>query len=173
MVERSGLEMLRPRERRSPRMPNQTNPLIEARVLAFAIAHPVLGPRRISATLAQARDKGYVETLFQRRRTFENINNPNRNLREFSERAAVNAPIQGSASDLIKLAMIRIQRWIESENLPIRMLLQVHDELVFEMPEDQVSQYLPEVLRQMEEVYTLNVPLRVDAHSGTNWMEAK
>ena len=62
---------------------------------------------------------------------------------------------------------------VESENLPIRMLLQVHDELVFEMPEDQVSQYLPEVLRQMEEVYTLNVPLRVDAHSGTNWMEAK
>ena len=127
----------------------------------------------MEATLAQARDKGYVETLFQRRRTFENINNPNRNLREFSERAAVNAPIQGSASDLIKLAMIRIQRWIESENLPIRMLLQVHDELVFEMPEDQVSKYLPEVLRQMEEVYTLNVPLRVDAHSGTNWMEAK
>ena len=129
--------------------------------------------RYMETTLEQARDKGYVETLFQRRRTFENINNPNRSLREFSERAAVNAPIQGSASDLIKLAMIRIQRWIVEESLPIDMLLQVHDELVFEMPEDAVDTYLPEILRQMEQVYTLSVPLRVDAHSGINWKEAK
>lgn len=129
--------------------------------------------RYMESTLEQARDKGYVETLFQRRRTFENINNPNRSLREFSERAAVNAPIQGSASDLIKLAMIRIQHWITEEGLPIDMLLQVHDELVFEMPEDAVDTYLPEILRQMEQVYTLSVPLRVDAHSGINWKEAK
>ena len=129
--------------------------------------------RYMETTLEQARNKGYVETLFQRRRTFENINNPNRSLREFSERAAVNAPIQGSASDLIKLAMIRIQHWITEENLPIDMLLQVHDELVFEMPENAVEEYLPEILRLMEQVYTLSVPLRVDAHSGINWKEAK
>ncbi len=127
----------------------------------------------MNTTLEQAREKGYVETLFQRRRTFDNINHPNRNLREFSERAAVNAPIQGSASDLIKLAMIRIQRWIESEKLPISMLLQVHDELVFEVPENHLNDYLPEILRQMEQVHELRVPLKVDAHSGKNWMEAK
>ncbi len=129
--------------------------------------------RYMDQTLVQAREKGYVETLFQRRRTFDNINNPNRALREFSERAAVNAPIQGSASDLIKLAMIRIQQWIAQEKLPFKMLLQVHDELVFEMPEHQVNDYLPEIIRQMEQVYTLSVPLRVDAHFGKNWMEAK
>ncbi len=127
----------------------------------------------MQATLDLARTQGYVETLFQRRRNLEDINNPNRGLREFAERMAINSPIQGSASDLIKLAMIRIQNWIEVEKLPIQMLLQVHDELVFEIPSNELETYLPEIQRQMEEVYTLKVPLKVDIHSGSNWMEAK
>lgn len=124
-------------------------------------------------TLAFAREHGYVETLFQRRRPLEDINNPNRNLREFSERVAINSPLQGTASDLIKLAMIRIQKWIEAEKSPVRLLLQVHDELVFEMPEHLLASTIPPIQEMMEQVVNLKVPLQVDVHSGPNWMEAK
>lgn len=127
----------------------------------------------MQATLEFARKHGYVETLFQRRRNLEDINHPNRNLREFSERVAINSPLQGTASDLIKLAMIRIQNWIHASGQPIQMLLQVHDELVFEMPEALLETAVPEIRRQMEEVWPLKVPLKVDTHAGINWMEAK
>lgn len=124
-------------------------------------------------TLEFARKHGYVETLFQRRRNLEDINHPNRGLREFSERVAINSPLQGTASDLIKLAMIRIHAWLKASGEPIEMLLQVHDELVFEMPESLLAKAIPEIKRQMEEVWPLKVPLQVDAHAGINWMEAK
>lgn len=123
--------------------------------------------------LTFAREHGYVETLFGRRRYLDDINNPNRGLREFSERIAVNSPLQGTASDLIKLAMIHIHNWIKDEKLPIDLLLQVHDELVFEMPEDLLGEAIPAITRQMEDVWQLKVPLKVDAHSGSNWMDAK
>ncbi|HEY9843423.1 MAG TPA: DNA polymerase, partial [Candidatus Obscuribacterales bacterium] len=124
-------------------------------------------------TLEFARKHGYVETLFQRRRNLEDINHPNRSLREFNERVAINSPLQGTASDLIKLAMIRIHDWIQDSGQPIDLLLQVHDELVFEMPESLLASAIPELRRQMEEVWPLSVPLKVDAHAGSNWMEAK
>ena len=124
-------------------------------------------------TLDFARKNGYVETLLHRRRNLEDINHPNRNIREFNERAAINSPLQGSASDLIKLAMIQIQNWIQAENLPVSILMQVHDELVFEMPEGLLSEMVPKIKQQMEDVYSLKVPLKVDVHTGSNWMEAK
>ncbi|MEZ0373116.1 MAG: DNA polymerase I, partial [Candidatus Sericytochromatia bacterium] len=109
-------------------------------------------------TLEFARKHGYVETLFQRRRNLEDINHPNRSLREFNERVAINSPLQGTASDLIKLAMIRIHDWIQDSGQPIDLLLQVHDELVFEMPESLLASAIPELRRQMEEVWPLSVP---------------
>lgn len=129
--------------------------------------------RYMSETLDFARKHQYVETLFHRRRNLSDINHPNRNIREFNERVAINSPLQGSASDLIKLAMIHIQAWIQREALPLKMLMQVHDELIFEMPEAKLAEWMPEIARQMEEVCTLKVPLKIDAHAGANWMEAK
>lgn len=127
----------------------------------------------INKTLAFARDKGYVETLFGRRRPLPDIHHPTRNLREFAERIAINSPLQGTAADLIKRAMIQIHAWIEAEGLPIEMLLQVHDELLFEMPLAELERLLPEIRRRMEEVWPLKVPLRVDIHHGANWRDAK
>lgn len=124
-------------------------------------------------TLEFARKNGFVETLFGRRRNLEDINHPNRSVREFAERVAINSPLQGTASDLIKLAMIRIHDWLKASGEPIDMLLQVHDELVFEMPESLLESAIPAITRQMEDVWTLKVPLKVDAHSGINWKEAK
>jgi len=124
-------------------------------------------------TLEFAREKGYVETLFGRRRPLADIHHPTRNLREFAERIAINSPLQGTASDLIKLAMIRIQNWIDREQLPISILLQVHDELLFEIPLAVYEQVIPQIRAQMEEVWPLKVPLKVDIHAGANWMEAK
>jgi len=124
-------------------------------------------------TLVFAREKGYVETLFGRRRNLPDIHNPTRNLREFAERIAINSPLQGTASDLIKLAMIRIQNWLKTSGLPVQMLLQVHDELLFEMPTALYAEVLPQIRSYMEDVYPLKVPLRVDIHHGANWMETK
>lgn len=129
--------------------------------------------RYMQQILGFAREHGYVETLFGRRRNLEDINHPNRGIREFNERVAINSPLQGTASDLIKLAMIQIHNWIQSTQQPIEMLLQVHDELVFEMPEALLESAIPELKRLMEDVYSLCVPLKVDAHAGLNWMEAK
>jgi DNA polymerase-1 len=124
-------------------------------------------------TLVFAREKGYVETLFGRKRNLPDIHNPTRNLREFAERIAINSPLQGTASDLIKLAMIRIQSWLKSSGLPVQMLLQVHDELLFEMPTALYDEVMPQIRDYMEAVHPLKVPLRVDIHKGANWMETK
>lgn len=121
----------------------------------------------------QARQDGYVKTLLQRRRYLPEIAASNYNLRSFAERTAMNTPIQGTAADIIKLAMVRMAERLAEENLRSRMLLQVHDELVFEVPEDELElmgKLVPEV---MEGALALDVPLKVDVEYGSNWYEAK
>jgi DNA polymerase-1 len=120
-----------------------------------------------------ARDNGYVETLFGRRRYIPEIKDKNFNLRAFAERTAQNTPLQGSAADLIKIAMIRIHAALRSEGLASRLLLQVHDELVLEAPEAEVEAAVRLVRTHMEGAAQLNVPLVVDVGVGPNWLEAK
>lgn len=119
-----------------------------------------------------ARKQGYVTTLFNRRRYLPDIQHENRVIRAEAERMAVNTPIQGTAADLIKKAMINIHQRMRQENLRSRMLLQVHDELVFEVPEGELDPIIPMIREEMEGVYALRVPLKVDIHYGRNWEEA-
>ena len=123
-----------------------------------------------------ARDHGYVETITGRRRYLKDIESRNAVVRGHSERNAVNAPIQGSAADIIKLAMIEVDRAIRAANMNSKMLLQVHDELQFEVPEAHVDDTIARAREVMEgaahpAVY-LEVPMVVDAGQGTNWAEA-
>jgi DNA polymerase I len=122
--------------------------------------------------IAQARAQGYVTTLLQRRRYLPEINDRNRTIREAAERTAINMPFQGSAADLIKLAMVRLHQQIESEHLPCPLLLQIHDELLFEIPANAVDEMIPRIKATMEGVWPLHVPLTVDVGQGTNWAEA-
>jgi DNA polymerase-1 len=120
-----------------------------------------------------ARQQGYVETLFKRRRYIPEMKERNFSLRAYGERNAQNSPLQGSAADLIKLAMVKIHRAIRERGLAGRMLLQVHDELVFEVPPDEVQAMTQLVREHMENVVALRVPLVVDIGIGPNWLEAK
>jgi DNA polymerase-1 len=120
-----------------------------------------------------ARENGYVTTISGRRRRIPEIDSRNRNAREFAERTAINTPVQGSAADLIKLAMIRIAKFLESENLKSRLLLQVHDELVFEVSEAELDKVSQNVRLLMENALPLDVPVKVDIAVGKNWLEAK
>jgi DNA polymerase-1 len=120
-----------------------------------------------------ARERGYVETLLGRRRYIPEIREKNFNMRSYGERNAQNSPLQGSAADLIKLAMIRIHTMVAEQTLGSRMLLQVHDELVFEVPADEVDVMTALVKREMEGVMELAVPLVADVGVGPNWLEAK
>ncbi|MFL5402450.1 MAG: DNA polymerase I [Gemmatimonadales bacterium] len=120
-----------------------------------------------------ARQQGYVETLFKRRRYIPEIKERNFSLRAYGERNAQNSPLQGSAADLIKLAMVRIHRAIRDRELSGRMLLQVHDELIFEAPPEEVEAMTELVRSHMENVVELRVPLVVDIGVGPNWLEAK
>ena len=120
-----------------------------------------------------ARQQGYVETLFKRRRYIPEIKERNFSLRSYGERNAQNSPLQGSAADLIKLAMVGIHHAIREQGLAGRMLLQVHDELVFEVPPDEVEVMTQLVREHMENVVQLQVPLVVDIGVGPNWLEAK
>lgn len=129
--------------------------------------------RYMDDIVKQARENGYVTTLLQRRRYLPEINASNFNLRSFAERTAMNSPIQGTAADIIKLAMVKLADRMREENVRSRMLLQVHDELVFEVPEDELDlmkQLVPDV---METAIELDVPLKVDVSYGVNWYEAK
>lgn len=121
----------------------------------------------------QAREKGYVESLFGRRRYFPGINDRNFVVRSRAEREAINMPIQGTASDIVKIAMIRVARALESEGLETKMIMQVHDELLFEAPAGEVKSAFEIIKREMEAAATLDVPLVVDLGSGDNWMDAK
>ena len=120
-----------------------------------------------------AREQGYVETLLGRRRYITDIRDKNFNVRAFAERTAQNTPLQGSAADLIKVAMRRIHDALRAGAFRTRMLLQVHDELVFEAPENEVERVRPLVTELMEGAATLSVPLVVDVGVGKNWLEAK
>ncbi len=119
----------------------------------------------------QAHDTGYVETLYGRRLYLPEINDRNGSRRQAAERVAINAPLQGTAADIIKLAMIDIHAQI-AERDDVRMIMQVHDELVFEINEDVVDQWLPKLQQRMENIVELNVPLKVEGGIGTNWDEA-
>jgi len=123
-------------------------------------------------TRETARRQGYVETLFGRRLHTSEINAANMNRRQAAERAAINAPMQGTAADLIKLAMLAVDRWITESGLDVRMIMQVHDELVFEIGETVVETAREPIRRAMSEVATLSVPLVVDVGIGDNWDEA-
>jgi DNA polymerase-1 len=115
---------------------------------------------------------GYVETMLKRRRYLPEIRSTNRQIREFAERTAINTPIQGSAADMIKLAMIDIHGWIESEKVPARMILQVHDELVFEVSETVVAEISQKIKELMTRAMSLQVPLLVETGFGAHWLDA-
>ncbi|MBI5216429.1 MAG: DNA polymerase I [Ignavibacteriae bacterium] len=126
----------------------------------------------IDATIAQARQTGYVSTLLGRRRFFPDINNKNQSIRGNAERQAINMPIQGTAADMIKLAMIRIHKMIIDSGLKIQMLLQVHDELVFESSKNDVEAGKKLIIQGMKEALPLSVPVEVEINAGRNWFEA-
>ena len=126
----------------------------------------------IEDTLTSARETGYVETIFGRRRYLPDINSKNGTVRSLAERTAVNAPIQGTSADIIKMAMINVGRRIESEGLKSRMVLQIHDELVFDAVAEEVETLERIVREEMENVTVLSVPLTVECNHGSNWLEA-
>ncbi|MBP9924659.1 MAG: DNA polymerase I [Cyclobacteriaceae bacterium] len=119
-----------------------------------------------------ARDKEYVETILGRRRYLRDINSRNITTRGFAERNAINAPIQGSAADIIKIAMIQIHKWLEREKLKTKMTMQVHDELVFDLHKDEVDIVKPKVMELMKSAVILEVPMEVEVGVGENWLEA-
>ena len=127
-------------------------------------------------TKAFAKKHGYVLTLFGRKCHYPDIANSNPSIRAFNERAAINARLQGTAADIIRRAMIRIEPALAKAKLKAQMLLQVHDELIFEVPEDEVAKTLPVVKTVMEDApmpaVSLSVPLQVDARAAHNWDEA-
>ncbi len=126
----------------------------------------------IDRSLEAAREKGYVTTLMNRRRYLPDIKSQNRSIRQFAERIAINAPIQGTAADLIKVAMIRIHRRLIQEGRETKLTLQIHDELVFEVPEGELEEARTMVKEEMEGVMKLSIPLKVDMGVGKNWAEA-
>ena len=128
--------------------------------------------RFIDQTLEAAKKSGYVTTLFNRRRPLPELQAANGAIRSAGERIAINMPIQGSAADLIKSAMIKIARRLKTEGHRTRMILQIHDELLFEVPEQEAAVVSALVKEEMENVMALSVPITVDARIGKNWMEA-
>ena len=123
-------------------------------------------------TREQARQRGYVETLFGRRLYLPEINSRNKTRAQAAERTAINAPMQGSAADIIKLAMLRVSDWLQADDIGARLIMQVHDELVLEVAEEQVDRVCAGLCGLMSEAAELEVPLLVDAGSGANWDEA-
>ena len=129
--------------------------------------------RYMDAVVEQARETGYVETLFHRRRDLPELSSSNRNLRAFGERVALNMPIQGTAADIMKLAMIAVWKGLRETIPEARLVLQVHDELIVECPEEKAAAVAQLLTEKMEHVVSLAVPLTADAHWGKNWLEAK
>ncbi|HOX93457.1 MAG TPA: DNA polymerase, partial [Syntrophales bacterium] len=126
----------------------------------------------LDAVLEQARKEGFVTTLLNRRRNLPEIRSANIAVRQFAERTAVNTPIQGTAADLIKIAMVNLARILERKKMKSAMIMQVHDELVFEVPLEEKEDAVSLIRKEMEEVITLRVPLRVGIAWGNNWDEA-
>lgn len=127
----------------------------------------------LDRAVASAREEGFAETIFGRRRYIPELRDRNFNIRAFGERTAQNTPIQGSAADLIKIAMIRVSERLKEGQFRSAMLLQVHDELVFEAPTDELSEVTEMVRREMESAAELQVPLVVEVGIGPNWLESK
>lgn len=148
-------------------------PRAEAKELidGYFITYPDV-KKYMDASILKARKMGYVETLFGRKRTLPDINSQNGVVRGFAERNAINAPIQGTAADIIKIAMVRIQNKIEEENLQAKMTMQVHDELNFTVPTTELECVRQIVVEQMEQAIKLRVPLIADCGVGENWLEA-
>ena len=121
----------------------------------------------------KAREMGYVETLLHRRRDLPELKSSNFNLRSFGERVALNMPVQGTAADVMKLAMVAVHKRLKAENLQARLVLQVHDELIVECPEEEAETVAKLLEEEMEHVVSLSVPLTAEAHWGKNWLEAK
>ncbi|MGH7370038.1 MAG: DNA polymerase, partial [Candidatus Methylomirabilaceae bacterium] len=126
----------------------------------------------IDRTILEARERGLVTTIWGRRRAIPELQSANPAVRQLGERLAVNSPIQGSAADLIKLAMIRIFRRLKTNGLRTRMILQIHDELLFEVPEAELEAARTVAIEEMERAATLKVALKVDIGVGLNWAEA-
>jgi DNA polymerase-1 len=122
--------------------------------------------------IAQARELGYVETILKRRRYLPDIHSANAVVRGFAERNAINAPIQGSAADIIKLAMVAVQKAMSKEKLQSKMILQVHDELVFDVHQDEIEQMQLLVKTAMEQAVSMEVPMEVEMKTANNWLEA-
>ena len=127
----------------------------------------------METVVREAKDKGYVETLFHRRRELPDINSRNFNIRNFAERTAINSPIQGSAADILKIAMINLDKALEEGGYEAKMLLQVHDEIVLEVPKAELAAIKKLVTDTMQSAIQLSVPLIADENDGETWYEAK
>jgi DNA polymerase-1 len=125
----------------------------------------------IEKSLEEARQNGYAMTLLHRRRYLPDIHSPNAAIRQATERMAINTPLQGTAADIIKVAMIHIQNRIDELGLSTKMIMQVHDELIFEVPKEELEKTIPMIQNKMETVMDLSIPLKVSIHSGNNWAE--
>ena len=123
--------------------------------------------------VAKARETGFTQTLYGRKRYIPELSSSNYNIRQGAERIALNTPIQGTAADLIKLAMIRVYAALEKKYPDAKLLLQVHDELIVECPEEFASQVAELISKEMEQVATLRVPLIAEAKWGSSWYDAK
>jgi DNA polymerase-1 len=146
----------------------------EAKSFIAAYFERFSGVRRfLDEQVESARDRGYVETLLGRRRYVPELQSSNWNIRQFGERVAQNTPIQGTAADLLKKAMIEVDRALEDSNWGARLLVTVHDELLFEVPEDRLDDVRPMVVDLMEGAVELSVPIAVDWGVGRSWYEAK
>jgi DNA polymerase-1 len=150
---------------------NMSRKEAKALIDAYYETYPTL-KEYIAKQVNLAREQGYVETLLKRRRYLKNINSQNSIVRSGDERNAVNAPIQGTAADIIKIAMINIQEILDKENYKTKMLLQVHDELVFDMYNEEKEELKSIIKQEMENAFKLSIPLVVDMGEGDNWLDA-
>jgi DNA polymerase-1 len=126
----------------------------------------------MNETRTQAREAGYVETVFGRRLYLPDIRSRNQALRQYAERSAINAPMQGTAADIIKRAMIEVDGWLQNSRAPARLIMQVHDELVLEVADEAIDDIVPRVRESMARAAELAVPLKVDIGIGRNWDQA-
>ena len=128
--------------------------------------------RYMDDSINNARDKEFVETILGRRRYLRDINSRNITTRGFAERNAINAPIQGTAADIIKIAMVNIHRWLKKQNLKTRMIMQVHDELVFDVHRDEVDVVKQHIQYLMKHAVHIEVPMEVEVGVADNWLDA-
>ena len=127
----------------------------------------------MTSEVEKAKSKGYVSTMFGRRRYLPELKASNANMRAFGERVARNMPIQGTAADIIKIAMVRVFNRLKAENMRAKLILQVHDELIVEAPDDEAEKAAAILREEMESAVSLAVPLTADAHTGKTWYDAK